>query len=255
MKYFKFIFSIIIAGLIVQSCSEPSFPNPQATNTIRYAKVLFINASPDAPSLVYQVNNAQVAALNSQVASGYLNVNPGSEQFRIKKAVYGVVGQDTVALSADLVTQSTLAGSGTYTVFVTDSVNRPFTKGLGFTSAPGGLRFIGPVSDNLAIAASKSGVRFYNLAAGAPSVYLSNAGAALGSISNATAYRSGSSSFSSVAPNTYTLQVASGSISGTVLATTTVTLSPGKAYSVFLTGKVVSGTVKVAYALNVVQHN
>ncbi|MBS1487970.1 MAG: DUF4397 domain-containing protein [Bacteroidetes bacterium] len=257
MKYYKSIILIIVIGLAAQGCSDPSYPNPQVSSVTRYAKVLFVNASPDAQSLVYQVNNAQVVTLNPQVVSGYLNVNPGSEQIRIKNAVFGVVGSDTLALKADLVTQSTLTGSASYTVFVVDSVNRPFTKGSGFTSKPGGLTFIGPLSDNLAIQASKSGIRFYNLAPGSPTVYLSNAGASLGSISNSTAYRAGSSSFSSVAPNTYTLQVTSGSISGTLLASTTVTLSPGKAYSVFLTGKIVNpgAIVKVAYALNVIQHN
>ena len=258
MKYLKSL-TILLAGVMVfSSCQDLSLPDAQITSAVRYGKVLFINASPDAPSLVYQVNNTQIASLGPQVTSGYLSINPSSEQFRIKNAVYGVVGTDTTALSGDLVTQSTVAGNGTYTLFVTDTIHRPFGKNAAFSSNKGGLSLIGPVADNLAIASSSAGIRFYNLAPGAAAVYLSNNGVTLGSaISKSIAYKSTTgTSFSLITPGTYNLQVSTGSITGTVLTSQpSITLQPGKVYTVFLTGKVVNSVVKVPYALNVVQHN
>ena len=258
MKYFISLTILLTGVIVLLSCQDPSLPNAQLSTSIRYAKVLFINASPDASSLVYQVNNAQVASLSPQIVSGYLNVNASSEQFKIKNAVYGVVGSDTTALAGDLVLQSTLAGNGYYTLFVTDTIYRPFGKKTAFSTNKGGLSLIGPVSDNLAIASSSAGIRFYNLAPGAAATYLSNGGVSLGStISKSVAYKSStSSSFTALPPGTYNLQVSTGSVSGTVLTNQpSITLSPGKVYTVFLTGKVVNSVVKVPYALNIVQHN
>ncbi len=79
----------------------------------------------------------------------------------------------------------------------------------------------------------------------------------MGAASAKANYRAGTGpSFAAVAPGAYTLQVTANSIADpTVLASQNITLAPGKVYTVFLTGKIVGSTVKVPYALNVVQHN
>jgi len=273
MKYFNSL-SILLAGVILlMSCQDPSFPTPEISTTVRYAKVLFINASPDAQGLVYQVNNAQVATLNPQNTSGYLNVNASTEQLRIKNAVFGVVSGDTLAQKADLEvkdsktllpTTTSLVGGGAYTVIITDSLNRPHAKKSSFNTDQGGLQILnlGPIRDDLAatpgffgVPASSAGVRFYNLAPGAATVYLSNGGTAMSTLSTGKAYRAMTNTFTNIAPGNYTLQVSTTSVSGTVLTTLNVALSPGKVYTVFLTGKVVNSVVKVPYALNLVQHN
>jgi hypothetical protein len=281
-KTINIIKVLALAGVLT-ACQDPEYPTPVASTTVRSAKILFINASPDAPTLVYHVNNNQVASLSSLASSGYVAVNPSAEQIRVKNAVFAAVGSDTVALSGDLqpknssnaATTVSLVGNGSYSVIVVDTVNRPHAKKSLFSTDQGGLSLVsnGVITDNLtAPTAGNAGIRFLNLAPGASSVYLTANGTSLGgSLSTqAHAYKATSVTvsgtkydfvpFTAIATGTYTLEVRTGSASGTVIATLPSTaLADGKLYTIFLSGKAVkigsSTVVKVPYAVNVVPHN
>jgi len=84
----------------------------------------------------FLVNNAEAASITFPAGS-VVNINPNSEQFKIKNAIYKVITPDTVAQSDDLILQSTLAGNGNYTVILTDTVKRPFSKGTAYVAAVG----------------------------------------------------------------------------------------------------------------------
>src|SRR6185503_15177757 len=89
------------------------------------------------------------ANLDFLITSPYTNAIANSEQFRAKEVVYGVVGPDTVMQKGDLSVLSTVAGGLSYTLFVTDTLKRPFGKGTAFGNEKGGLRFFGPIADAL----------------------------------------------------------------------------------------------------------
>ncbi len=190
-------------------------------------------------------------------------INPNSEQFRITNAIYGVVSADTVSQKADLVSQVTLLGNGTYTLILTDTVKRPFTKGSGFSTNKGGLTFTQITDVLTAPASGNAGIRFLNLAPGAPALFLTAGGAALaGTLSASRAYKTTTNftSFTAVTTGSYNLEIRTGSATGTIVATLPSTaLADGKLYTIFASGKVVkigSGTkVKVPYAITVTQHN
>jgi hypothetical protein len=233
----------------------------------------FINAAPDAPTPAsFQVNNAEAASI-SFPGSAVVSINPSSEQFKIKNAIYKVISPDTVAQSDDLISQSSLNGNGAYTIILTDTVKRPFTKGTGYvatigtsgtSTTRGGLTFT-QITDNLtAPAAGNAGIRFLNLAPGAAAVYLTAGGTNLpGTLSTSSrAYKTTTNftAFSSVATGTYNLEVRTGSVTGTIIATLPGTvLADGKLYTIFLSGKVVkigsTSKVKVPYAIKVAAQN
>ncbi len=262
MKYLNKI-AVIISGVVfLTSCSDPDYPAPVTSSTVRSANIVFINAAPDAPSpQPFLVNNASASSVAFPGGSSAL-INPSSEQFRITHAIYGVVTPDTVSQKADLVSQATLLGNGSYTLILTDTVNRPFGKGSAFATNKGGLSFV-QITDVLTPPASgNAGIRFLNLAPGAPSVYLTASGTALpGTLSNSRGYKTTTSftAFTSIQTGTYAnIDVRTGSVTGTVIATLpSTTFADGKLYTIFLSGKVVksSPVPKVPYAVNVVSHN
>jgi hypothetical protein len=272
-KTINFI-KVLALAVAFAACQDPEYPTPVTSTAVRSAKILFINASPDAPTMNYHVNNSQVASLSSLASSGYVAVNPSAEQIRVKNAVFAAVGSDTVALSGDLQpknsssapTTVSLVGNGSYSVIVVDTVNRPHAKKSLFSTDQGGLSLVsnGVITDNLtAPTAGNSGIRFLNLAPGAPAVFLTAGGSTLaGTLSNSRTYKTttGFTSFTAVTAASYDLEVRTGSASGTIIATLPSTaLADGKLYTIFLSGKAVkigsSTVVKVPYAVNVVPHN
>jgi len=264
MKYAKKILSLIAGLAIISGCKDPDYPTPVTSSTVRSANVTFINAAPDAPSpQPFLVNNASAASIPFPGGS-LASINPSSEQFRITNAVYGVVAPDTVSQKGDLVSQSTLLCYGTYTLILTDTVNRPFGKGSAFATSKGGLTFTLITDALTAPASGNAGIRFLNLAPGAPAVFLTASGAALPSpLSTSRSYKTTTNftSFTSV-PTTgsTTLEVRTGSATGTIIASLpNTTLADGKLYTIFLSGKAVkigsTTKVKVPYKVNVVGHN
>lgn len=273
MKQIRKIWSLAVGAALIASCQDPDYPAPVISTTVRSVTVNFINAAPDAPSPgSFLVNNAESASI-AFPGSAVVSINPSSEQFRIKNAIYKVIAPDTVAQSDDLISQTTLAGNGAYTVILTDTVKRPFTKGTGYvatigtagTSATrGGLTFV-QITDNLTAPASgNAGVRFLNLAPGAAAVYLTAGGANLpGTLSTSSrSYKTTTNftAFTSVPAGSYNLEVRTGSVTGTIIATLPSTaLADGKLYTIFLSGKAVkigsTTKVKVPYAIKVAAQN
>jgi hypothetical protein len=259
MKYITLIFMCVMMVSFI-GCQDPDYGTPQPSTTVNYARVLFVNASPKTSTLSFLLNNSEAAALTYPAASSYVNTVANSEQFRIKNAIYGVVGKDTVAQKADLVLQSTLTGGVNYTIFLTDTLARPFGKGTAFNGNKGGLQFVAPITDVLtAPAAGNAGVRFLNVAAGAPAVFLTAGGSSLASpLSTSRTYKttSGFTAFTPITAKGYDLQVRTGSATGTVIATLpATTFADGKLYTVYLSGLRVGTTVRVPYVINVIQHN
>jgi hypothetical protein len=262
MKYISLIFiGIMTVGMI--GCQDPDYGTPAPSTTVNYAHVLYVNAAPKTSTLSFLLNNSESASLTYPAASNYVNAVANSEQFKIKNVVYGVVGKDTVAQSGDLVLQSNLNGGASYTIFLTDTLKRPFTKGSAFNTATGGkggLQFISPIADVLTTPVSgNAGVRFLNVAAGAPAVFLTAGGTTLASpLSTSRAYKAtgGFTSFTSITAKGYDLQVRTGSATGPVVATLPGTaLVDGKLYTIYLSGLRVGTSVKVPYAINIIQHN
>lgn len=265
-KTINIIKVLALAGVLA-ACQDPEYPTPVASTTVRSAKLTLINAAPDAgASLSFLVNNNSAASINFPGGS-VVSINPTVEQFRLANVVYGVVGTDTLSQKGDLVSQTTataIQGNGSYTLIATDTVKRPFSKGTGFATGKGGLTFVSLITDNLtAPTAGNSGIRFLNLAPGAPAVFLTAGGSTLaGTLSNSRTYKTttGFTSFTAVTAGSYNLEVRTGSASGTIIATLPSTaLADGKLYTIFLSGKAVkigsSTVVKVPYAVNVVPHN
>jgi Domain of unknown function (DUF4397) len=258
MNHIKLILTGLIVALVAGACKEPDYGTPTPSSTVNYAQVLYINAAPDAGTQPFLENNASVASVGSPGASLYLPTIANAQQFRLQNVKFGVVGKDTVKAKSDLFVQSTLVGGSYYTVILTDTLARPFTKGKNFSSDQGGLRFLGPMADVLTAPTSgNSGIRFLNLAPGAPAVYITASGNTITGVTASRSYRTttGFTAFSPIAIGTYTLEVRSGSVTGTIIASVPFTLADGKLYTVYLSGQKSGNTQKVPYAVNVVQHN
>jgi hypothetical protein len=263
MKYFK-SFPIFLAGaMLLPGCQNPSLPDAVLSATVRSANVVFINAAPDGPaSESFQVNNAQSAAVTFPGGSQPTPITASVEQFRVSKAVFGIAGSDTISQSADLVSYSsasTIQGNGHYSIILTDTVNRHFGKapGSSYSKDPGGLTFTTVTDAIIAPASGNSGIRFFNLAPGAPAVYLTHDnGLIFAGLTSSAAYKKTSGTFTSAPIGTYSIEVRTGSATGSIIATLTNTaLADGKLYTIFLSGKVVSSKIKVPYAVSIVGHN
>jgi len=265
MRFMKSLLFLSAGTLLLLGCQDPSLPSAVLSSTVRSANIVLINAAPDAPSpQPFLINNAQAASVGFPGGSVPTAINAGIEQFRIKNATYGVVTPDTVSQKADLVTQtsaSAIQGSGNYTMILTDTVNRPFGKGTGYNSNKGGLTFTMLAETLTAPTSGNGGIRFFNLAPGAASVYLTHdGGSTFSGLTSSFAYKKTTTTFTSIPAGSYTLEVRTGSASGTLIASIPSTaIASGKLYTVFLSGKVVkigtSSVVKVPYSLSVVGHN
>jgi hypothetical protein len=258
MKYSKlFLYSGLMTVALV-NCKDPDYGSPSPSTTVNYAHVLYINAAPDAGSQVFLLNNAPAATQDAITASAYVNTVGNAQQFRVHNVKFGVVGTDTLAAKSDLVLQSTLAGGTSYTLILTDTLARPFTKGKSFSTNQGGLQFLGPITDVLTtLPADTAGARFLNLAPGAPSVYLTDNGATLSTLSNSRSYRTTTNftAFVKVVQGSHSLEVRTGSTSGPIIATLATSFTAGKHYTIFLSGEKVGSIVKVPYMINVVQYD
>lgn|GEM_PF-836390 len=280
MKYMNKILTLITGATLVIGCKDPELPAPSPSNsssTVNQAKVMLVNAAPDAPSpLSFLVNNADGTPV-AFMASSKISINPTSQQFRIVNGAFGIVGQDTVSQKGDLILQTTANGGANYTLILTDTVNRPFTKGSGFNAVTGGnftgkggLSFISLISDNLsAPAAGKAGIRFLNMAIGSSATFLTAGGNTLPNpLSNlsrtakatsvtVTGTTTSFTGFTQVAAGSYNLEFRKTSVTTpSYISTTGTTFADGKLYTIILTGKVNSkGVVKVPYAVNIIQHN
>jgi hypothetical protein len=130
----------LAAMLAVAACSDPESPTPDTSGKGTPSKAFFVmsNASPDAPSLDFYINNAitgpSVAANASQPTYTAISIpsNGIVANTNLKaKATTGIIGG---ALdNADVIYRSTnngannfaAADSGYYTFIVTDTITRP----------------------------------------------------------------------------------------------------------------------------------
>jgi hypothetical protein len=138
--YLKISGSILAMTMMVMGCEdlEKVTPAPSASASNLTANFLMINASPDAPSLDFYVNNvkagASVTSGLGQAAYNTVSVTTNSVGANTNiraKATSGTIGG--VLKSSDLIYRAgnnnsndfVAAAGGSYTLIVVDSLNRP----------------------------------------------------------------------------------------------------------------------------------
>ncbi|WP_375445018.1 hypothetical protein [uncultured Fibrella sp.] len=264
--------SALLVGTLITSCKDTEYPTPQPVTTApnTSARVLFANATGDATALTAYLENLPVgSALALGQATNYVTVPYlGSLQLRVK-GVGGTLGAN------DLSNKSTVAANGAYTVFVTDSINRPVVRNAAnLITDVGGAR-LSFVTDPLTqtLTAGSGGVRFFHFVAdaGLPasstattplalSVRLSNVNSTSATAItpfNGRVYRNvATTAFTSVPAGTYLVEVVTGATaptSGTVSAitSTTLTVEAAKLYTLYAQGLARRRTVSVGR----IQHN
>lgn len=140
-KIFKTAFPAIVA-IMLGGCEElqKATPTPNTTSSNLTANFLFVNGSPDAPSLDFYVDNVQTgtSAASGQAQASYTTVplstngigNVGNINLRAKATggtIGGVLGSNDLILrngSTSTNNFAALAG-GSYTLIAVDSINRP----------------------------------------------------------------------------------------------------------------------------------
>lgn len=139
-KYIKLSSAIIALAVIAVGCEDLQkvTPVPSTSSSTLSANFLLINASPDAPSLDFYVNNVMAGAsvANGQGQNGYTAVgvttnSVGANTNIRAKASSGTIGG--VLGSNDLIFRAgnnntnnfVAADGGSYTVIVVDTLNRP----------------------------------------------------------------------------------------------------------------------------------
>jgi hypothetical protein len=229
-KAFILFATVSLALGVVMGCKEPESltPVPATTPSTEAAKVMFINGSPDAPTLQGQLNNADAGtSLTLGTGSGYSSTQVGA----VLETVKGSAGPIGGVLGSGVVTnRPTLLTNTSYTLVVTDTLNRAKSG-----TDPGGLR-VTQLTDNLtAPAAGKSGVRFLNLAPGLAPVFVT---VGTTNLSGSFTYRTFGAAFTQVPSGTITIKVRTGSLTGTVVAQAdNVVLTDGKIYTLFIQGR------------------
>lgn len=268
-----FAIASLFAVAFVTGCQKPDYPAavPATTGAVASARALFVNASPNSPALTFLVENQAVAQnLGLGQSSPYVAIPTGNVQFRARAgsgSIGGILGSRDILFRAGATNQTNFGSvSGTnYTVFVTDTIQRPAPTTPAGATNPGGPQFL-IVTDVLSqtLAANASGVRFFHLASdgSAVSVRLSVPTSATGVPATVTsflnrAYRNtATATFTSVPAGTYRVDVFAGAIIPTVATTapvlsTTVTVEATKLYTVFAQGLLRTRTLGVGR----VQHN
>ncbi|HLL94959.1 MAG TPA: DUF4397 domain-containing protein [Spirosoma sp.] len=279
----KTILSWVVAGVVVAGtligCQDPDYatPTPATGPRTSTARALFVNASPNSPALNFLVENVSVAqSLTSGQSSSYVSVPTGNIQLRAKAAtgaIGGTLGSNDILFRAGATNQNNfgaIAGTS-YTVFVTDTIQRPVPTTPAGTSNPGGLQFL-TVTDPLTqtLTAGAGGVRFFHLAPdlGLPasttvttpqvaSLRLSSPTSSSVALAN-RAYRNvTANTFTSVPAGTYRVDVFTGATapptSSTIapVASTTVNVEATKLYTLYARGLRRANTLSVGQ----VQHN
>ena len=251
--------TLLATGLMV-GCQDTNYPapTPASSPSTALARFNFINVSPDAPAVNFFIENVQASAgqaLNTApLTASYVNgqAGGGGIELRAKAAsgnIGGVVGSNDVLYRASTTNNNNFGAvaGNSYTVFLTDSLNRPRPTVVNGTNLGGPQFFI--VTDTLtAPAAGRARVRFFNFA---PDV--SSASARLTNTTSSTttatfnnrAYRTtnaASLGYTSIPAGAYVTQVYAATAvqptSSTVAPTvsTTLTLADGKIYTIYTQG-------------------
>lgn len=270
---------VVVAGTLV-GCQDPDYatPTPATGPATATARALFVNASPNSPALNFLVENVSVAqSLTLGQSSPYVAIPTGNIQLRAKAAtgaIGGTLGSNDILFRAGATNQNNFgAVAGTnYSVFVTDTIQRPLPTTPAGTTNPGGLQFLtvtDPVTTTLAV--GRSGVRFFHLApdVGLPvSSTATNPPAVSVRLSAPTntsavasfegrAYRNvAANTFTSVPAGTYRVDVFTGnaiptSTTVTPVTSTTINVEATKLYTLYAQGLQRTRTLSVGR----VQHN
>lgn len=175
--------------LVLAACQKIEYPAPTPVETLStaLARFNFVDASPDAPAINFYIENIQAGQAQSfstvPVSASYVTgqAGGGGVQLRAKAAsgtLGGVIGSNDVVYRSSSTNQNNFAAisGNNYTVFLTDTLNRPKPVVVSGTNL-GGPQFL-VVTDTLtAPPAGTARVRFFNLApdVSAASARLTNA--------------------------------------------------------------------------------
>lgn len=268
-----YISAVAVAALSVSvlltSCENTDYPDPVVSTTpsTNQARFLFVNVAPDAPALNFLIENTSVgqSLAFGQATTAYVPSQVGAVQLRAKAAsgtIGGVIGSNDILFRAGATNETNFAGvaGGTYTVFVTDTLNRPKPTTANGTNLGGPQLLV--VSDPLTqtLTAGAGGVRFFhfvpdvglpaNSTATAPSVVTvrlsvptSTTGlpATVASFVN-RAYRNvATTAFTSVPAGTYQVDVFAQaalptSATTTAISSSTLTVAASKLYTLYAQG-------------------
>ena len=269
----------MLLAVLLMGCEDTDYPAAQPATAVstNQARFLFVNAAPGAPALNFLVENNQAAqSIGFGQASTYVPTQVGVVQLRARAAsgqIGAVIGSNDVLFRAGATNQTNFAAAaGTnYTVFVTDSLNRPRPTTTGATNLGGPQLLV--VTDNLtAPAAGNAHIRLLHLAPDVSAVSLRLVPTAPASVTatptllnrayRVTSVGSGTAvtnfaNFTPVRAATYTAQVFAGATIPTsatvspVLSVSGVTLADGKIYTLYARGLRRNGTLGVG----TVQHN
>lgn len=268
------------AALTLVGCQDPDYPAPNVTVTgpaISTARALFVNASPNSPALNFLVENvvaAQSLALGQN--SNYVSIPVGNIQLRAKAAsgsIGGTLGSSDILYRAGTTNQNNFASTvnTNYSIFVTDTIQRPAPTTPAGVTNPGGPQFLF-VTDNLTAPASgTANVRFLNLAPDTQALSLrlqpvvpastTATPAFAGRSFRVTSVTSGTvttnyANFTPVVAGTYRADVFAGatvptSTTASPVASTTVNLTSTKIYTMYTQGLIRNRSLGVGVA----QHN
>lgn len=269
----KTILGWAVAGMAITStlvgCQDPDYatPTPASGPATATARALFVNASPNAPALNFLVENVSVAqSLTLGQSSNYVAIPTGNIQLRAKAAtgtVGGTLGDRDILFRAGATNQNNFGSvSGTsYSVFVTDTIQRPVPTTPAGATNTGGPQFL-TVTDTLtAPTAGNARVRVFNFAPDVltASVRLLNPGTNQGAATfPGRAYRNVAGTnlrYTSVPAGTYIVQVYTANAVPTATtaptsATASVALTAGKIYTIYPYGLNRTRTLSVGTVLH-----
>ncbi len=260
--YIHRIAVILAMSVAVTSCGDPDYPTPVPATTAptTSANIRFINASPDAPSLSFSVNNVASAANVSYLdMSEYFKTPVGQASVRgvaTSGKIGGTLDAAPILYRGTATSQNnfTFNNKASYTFIVTDSIARPKPSTLNGTN-PGGPQFLA-LSDNLsAPAAGKAKIRIINAAAGVSTLYATSGGEDFGTFNvNADkrpgiAYRA-ATGFQAVDAGEYTLELRkTDTVDDPLFMSEELELVEGKIYTIVISGK------KAPYDYTIYQYN
>ena len=275
MKYTWNQLSVVItvaflSTALFTACQDTDYPDPQPATgpSTNQARFLFVNAAPGVPALNFFIENNQVgqSLQFGQSVSAYAPAQAGSIQLRAQAAsgqIGGVLGSNDIVYRAGATNQNNFSANAntSYTVFVTDTLNRPRPTTTNATNL-GGPQFV-VVTDTLtAPAANTARVRVFNFAPDVSPVSMrlvnptTNQGAAT-FLNRAYSNVSGQNlRYSNVPAGNYTVQVYTqatipSEVSSPASTTANVTLAGGKIYTIYAAGLLRNRNLSVG----TVQHN
>jgi len=262
----------LLSSVLLMGCQDTDYPEaqPVTSPSTNKARFLFVNAAPGVSTLNFFVeNNPTGQGIAFGQTTPYASTQVGTVQLRAKAAsgaIGGVIGSNDIVFRAGATNQTNFAAAfnTSYTVFVTDTLNRPRPTTLNATNL-GGPQFA-VVTDPLTqtLAAGAGGVRFFHLAPDGPAVSVrlsvptsaTGVPATVASFLNRAYRNTAATAFTSVSAGTYRVDVFAGATIPTLATTapvlsTTVTVEATKLYTVFAQGLLRNRTLGVGR----VQHN